>query len=97
MKVDDRTTLEQLSKQIEGLAENMHKMNVAEYIELMRSPKYMLYINFISGLARGLGIAVGATILGALMLMLLFRLAELNIPFIGFFIAKVVKIVQTYL
>lgn len=97
MKVDDQTTLEKLSKQIEGLSENMHKMNVAEYIELMRSPKYMLYINFISGLARGLGIAVGATILGAVVLMLLFRLAELNIPFIGFFIAKVVKIVQTYL
>lgn len=97
MDVDEKRLLTEITERMDQLAERMQKMNVAEYIELVRSPRYMIFINFVSGLARGLGVAVGATILGALALMLLFRLAELNVPVIGFFIAKIVKIVQTYL
>ncbi|AZR73017.1 hypothetical protein BBF96_06165 [Anoxybacter fermentans] len=97
MNVEEKRLLGQLANKVEELAENINKINIAEYIELIRSPRYMLLINFISGLARGLGVAIGATILGAIVLMILFRLAELNVPLIGFFIAKIVKIVQTYL
>ncbi len=63
----------------------------------MRSPGRMLVINFISGLARGLGIAIGATVLGALFLIILFDLAQSNIPLIAEFVARIIKIVETYL
>lgn len=95
--VEERRLLTEITERMDLLAERMQKMNVAEYIELVRSPRRMIWINFLSGLARGLGVAVGATVLSALVLMLLFRLAELNVPVIGFFIARIVKIVQTYL
>ncbi len=94
---EEKRLVEDLYDRLENISENIQKINIAEYIEMVRSPRRMIYINFISGLARGLGVAVGATILGGLVLMILFRLAELNIPLIGFFIAKIVKIVQTYL
>lgn len=97
MDGEEKRLLSELTTRVEEMGDRIQKMNVAEYIELVRSPRYMIYINFISGLARGLGVAVGATVLGALVLMLLFRLADLNVPVIGFFIAKIVKIVQTYL
>lgn len=97
MDVEEKRLLQQLSERVENMASNMQKMSLAEYVEIVRSPKYMIFLNFISGLARGLGVAIGATVLGGLVLMLLFRLAELNIPLIGFFIAKIIKIVQTYL
>lgn len=97
MDGEDKRLLEQLTQRVEHIATNLQKMSWAEHVELVRSPKRMILINFISGLARGLGVAIGATVLGALVLMLLLRLAELNIPLIGFFIAKIVKIVQTYL
>jgi len=63
----------------------------------VRSPGRMLVINFISGLARGLGIAIGATVLGALFLIILFDLAQSNIPLIAEFVARIIKIVETYL
>lgn len=97
MEPEDKRLMNELAEKIEHLAQNMQNMNVAEYIELVRSPKYMMFMNFLSGLARGLGVAIGASILGAIALMILFRLADLNVPIIGYFVAKIVKIVQTYL
>ena len=97
MSGEEKRLLEELTERVENLAVNMQKMSWAEHVEMVRSPKHMILINFLSGLARGLGVAIGATVLGALVLMLLLRLAELNLPLIGYFIAKVIKIVQTYL
>ncbi|MFW6023047.1 MAG: DUF5665 domain-containing protein [Halanaerobiaceae bacterium] len=86
-----------IMKKLEELADKIQDINIAEYIELVRSPKKMLYINFISGLARGLGIAIGATLLGAIFLIILLNLAQSNIPLIAEFVARIIKIVETYL
>jgi hypothetical protein len=51
-------------------------------------------MNFVAGLARGLGIAIGATLIFALMVEFLRRLIMLNIPGIGSFIAEIVQIVE---
>lgn len=88
---------EEILKKLEELSERIQSINVAEYIELVRSPWRMMLVNFISGLARGLGIAIGATVLGAIFLIILFNLAQSNIPVIAEFVAKIVKIVETYL
>lgn len=88
---------EEILKKLEELSDRIQGINIAEYIELVRSPKKMLFINFISGLARGLGIAIGATVLGAIFLIVLLNLAQSNIPLIAEFVAKIIKIVETYL
>lgn len=54
-------------------------------------------MNFLGGLSRGFGIAVGITLLSALVLWFLQRLVSLNLPLIGNFIAELVRIVLTYL
>lgn len=88
---------EVILKKLEELADRIESINIAEYIELVRSPKKMLFINFISGLARGFGFAVGATVLGAIFLTVLINIAQSNIPVIAEFVAKIIKIVETYL
>ena len=84
-------------KKLDEISEKMQKFTLAEYKEMIESPWRMIFINFISGLARGLGVAIGATLLGAIFLVFLFRLASLNLPVIGQFIARIVKIVERYL
>ena len=91
--ISNKKILEKLNQ----IAERIHSIQVAEYIELVRSPRRMIIINFIAGLARGFGFAIGATVLGAIFLIFLFKLGQLNLPVIGEFIARIVKIVQTYL
>jgi hypothetical protein len=88
---------EKILHKLEELSDRIQRIKNAEYSELVRSPRRMLMINFISGLARGLGIAIGATVLGAIFLILLFQLAQTNIPLIAEFVARIIKIVETYL
>lgn len=88
---------EKVLEKLDDISQRVQKYSIAEYVEMVRSPRRMILINFISGLARGFGIAVGATILGAVVLFFLFRLGRMNIPIIGRFVAEIVKIVQAYL
>jgi len=86
--------VEKLLVRIEGLLTLMERHSLAELVELYRSPRRMLFLSFTSGVARGFGIAVGFTIIGALFLYLLGRLAMLNLPIIGEFVAEITRIVQ---
>ncbi|MGI6364627.1 MAG: DUF5665 domain-containing protein [Bacillota bacterium] len=93
----DKAFLDKIYRQLERLSQNMEKFNLAEYMELLNNPRRYVFINFVGGLSRGLGIAIGFTILGAVVLMLLRRLMVLNLPIIGDFIADIVIIVQDHL
>ncbi len=86
--------LQALDDRVRELAINMEKMKLAEYVDLLEKPYKLMYVNFISGIARGFGIAIGFAILGAVIVMILQRLVSLNLPIIGDFIADLVKIVQ---
>ncbi len=83
-----------LSKKIQELSNNIEKAKIAEYINLMEDPKRLLILNFVAGLARGLGLAVGFSILGAIAILVLRRLVVLNLPLIGDFIAELIKLVN---
>ena len=86
-----------LKYRIAELSANLEKFNLAEYMTLLNNPRRFLMVNFLGGLARGFGIALGMTFLGALVLYVLQRLVVLNLPLIGDFIAELVRIVLTYL
>lgn len=82
--------------QVTALAQVLEKMNLSEYITYLNNPRRMLLINFANGLVRGLGIAIGASILAGIFLIMLRRLVFLNLPVIGGFIAELVKIVNAH-
>ncbi len=86
-----------LKQKIAELSAKMEKFNLAEYLALLNNPRRFLMINFLAGLARGFGIALGITVLGALALYILQWLVVLNLPLIGDFIAELVRIVLTHL
>ena len=97
MSENENEINEKILKKLEELSDRVQGNTIAEYVEMLRSPRRMIFINFIAGLARGFGIAIGATLLGAVFLFVLFRLASLNLPVIGRFIAEIVVIVQSFL
>ncbi|KHO62726.1 membrane protein [Thermoanaerobacter sp. YS13] len=93
-KNNNNIMLTTIKKQLDQMSEMMEKMKIADYVELMQSPYRLLWLNFIGGVARGFGIAVGFTILGAIVLYILQKLVVLNLPLIGSIIADIVKIVN---
>ncbi|MEW6541756.1 MAG: DUF5665 domain-containing protein [Bacillota bacterium] len=90
----DNRVLWELKQKVRQLSVAMEKMRLAEYVTLLERPYRLLYINFLTGIARGLGIAVGFTILGAVVVLVLQRLVMLNLPLVGDFIAQIVRAVE---
>ena len=63
------------------------------YFNLVIICFHILADGFLLGLARGAGTAVGFSILGALVVMLLQNLAKKNLPLIGGFLAELARLV----
>ncbi len=81
-----------LNKRLNELALMLEKLKLSEYLMHLNNTKRMIRINFLGGLARGFGIAVGFTLLGALVLYILQQSFVNNLPVIGDFIADVIEI-----
>ncbi|CFX58396.1 Uncharacterized [Syntrophomonas zehnderi OL-4] len=96
-KPDDHTYLEMLGNKIDELSLDMEKLGIAEYVMMIKNPRRLFWVNFWQGVARGFGMAIGFTVLAALVIYILQRLVVLNTPLIGSFIAEIVNIVQNQL
>ena len=72
----------------------MERLRLAEYVRYADDRRRMFWSNFWGGVARGVGMAVGFTILGALLVLILRDLAQRNLPLIGDALAEIVAVVQ---
>jgi uncharacterized protein (DUF697 family) len=75
----------------------MEKMRIAEYVQLLDRPWRLIYLNLLAGVARGVGVALGFTILGTILVYILRDVVAANLPGIGEFIADMVRTVQQQL
>jgi ABC-type phosphate/phosphonate transport system permease subunit len=92
---DENELIKGLSKKIDEMSLKMEKMKFVDYVYFLEHPRKMLWANFISGIARGFGIAIGFTLLGAIVIYFLNKMVAYNLPVIGKFISEIVKIVQS--
>jgi len=83
-----------LRRQVALLAETLEKMRLAEYIAYLNRPGRMLWYNFLVGLVRGLGTALGAGLLAGVAYFVLKRIVVLNLPVIGGLISELSKYVN---
>jgi hypothetical protein len=88
-----RTLQETLTK----VADSLERAKIGEYVNLMNRPARLIYLNVLGGLARGMGMAVGFTLLGALVIYVLTRNFLVNLPVVGDFLGELVYIIQQYL
>ena len=87
--------MKRLEKKLDSIAEKLDNAGFQEYVEYATDKKRMYRNAFRSGLLRGLGMAVGFSLLGALFLYLLRFIAQSSIPLLGDFISEIVKIVDS--
>lgn len=97
-KKEDVNPLERIreneKKVLEDLAVKMDNMRVAEYLALVTNPKKLIWMNFLLGLARGLGMSIGFTVLLGLILYIM--RSWVNLPVIGQWIAELIRIIENY-
>ncbi|WP_018132787.1 DUF5665 domain-containing protein [Effusibacillus pohliae] len=92
MKENEEMT--RLAEWMERVALQLERARFAEYVQLLNRPARLLVLNFVSGIARGVGAGLGFTVIVAILLLILQELAVLNLPIIGKYIAEIVKMVQ---
>lgn len=97
MRNNNNESLKSIIKRLEEFSYQLEKLKFRDYVVLMQNKRRLLFLNFIAGLARGLGMAIGFTLLGGLVIYFLSRLASQNLPLIGDFIAELVEIVEDHL
>jgi hypothetical protein len=83
-----------VNKKLDQISLNMEKFKLVDYVYYIEHPRKMLLANFMGGLARGFGIAIGFTLLGAVVLYLLQSVVMWKLPIIGKVITDIVNIVQ---
>ena len=83
-----------LEERLEKLTFAIEKMNLAEYTTLLRNPWRLLWVNFLAGSARGLGLGIGFAVLTALLLYILRSLMMAKLPYLSDFIATIVRLVD---
>lgn len=94
LKDDAQKELGIIKRYLEKLIIIIERSRIRDYMYLTDSKRRLFIINFIAGLGKGFGQAIGFTILAAVVLSLLFSWVDL--PFIGRYIAKLLNIVQGY-
>ncbi len=82
-----------LEKKVDKLVQKMDAIKINEYVLLMNNTKKLLWKNFVAGIAKGFGSAIGFTVLSAIVILILRKLVLLNIPIIGKYIKDIVEIV----
>ena len=67
-KTAKKTKIASLNRNVDRLAARLEAANLQDYIDLANRPVRMMWNNFLSGLARGVGMFVGAGAMGALVI-----------------------------
>lgn len=72
----------------------LERLRLPDYIRFLEDKRRFYRMHLLGGIVRGLGTAIGFTILGAVLVWLLQDLAQRNLPVIGDFLAEIVNLVQ---
>lgn len=83
-----------LRKALEKTNRKLEAIKINEYVDLMSDTKKLLWKNFLSGISKGIGSAIGFSILGAIVLLILRKVVLLNIPLLGKYLKDILEIVE---
>ena len=80
--------------QAEQLLQRLDNAGLTEYLKLSQKTGRILWLNFISGIARGLGFSIGATLVLAVVYKILARIISMNIPYLTELLQQVMSIAK---
>ncbi len=90
----EKKELNALTRQIDRLLFALERMHLHEYVEYVTNRKRLLVTAFVGGIARGFGFAIGFSILGAVVVVLLRYIVAEKFPDLGEFFEEVLYAVQ---
>ena len=90
----DAEDLRAIQREMDRITRIVERLNLGDYIGLLQRPGRLLWLNFLAGLARGLGGILGATLLVSLILAIANWIILRNLPGVSVFLTKFVHLLQ---
>jgi uncharacterized protein DUF5665 len=81
-------------REVDRIAKIVERMNLGDYVGLLQKPGRLLWINFLAGLARGLGTILGATVLVSLIIAVAQWIIASHLPGVGHFLESFLQILR---
>ena len=81
-------------EQLDRWLDAMERLQLADYLRYVDDRRKLFWNSFWSGIARGVGMAIGFTFLGAILILILQDLARHNLPLIGELLDEIMNVVQ---
>lgn len=69
--------------QLEKLAVRLERMRLGDYVTNLNKTSRVLWLNFVSGIARGVGLTIGATLVIAIIFKIISALVSMNVPYLS--------------
>lgn len=88
------TRNDQKQAQAELLLQRLDNAGLTEYVKLSQKTGKILWLNFLSGIARGLGFSIGATLVLAVVYKILARIISMNIPYLTDLLQQVMNMAK---
>lgn len=80
--------------QLDLIAKRLENSGVAEYVKLSQRTGKILWLNFLSGVAKGFGFTVGTTLVLAIVYKVVARIISMNIPYLTELLQHIVSMAK---
>ena len=80
--------------QAELLLQRLDNAGLTEYVKLSQKTGRILWLNFLSGIARGRGFSIGASLVLAVVYKILARIISMNIPYLTELLQQIMSMAQ---
>lgn len=80
---------------LQSITYKLERSHFYDYIEYASSEKRIIRRAFFVGVLKGLGTAIGFSLIGAIIIYILNLLAMSNLPYIADFIAEIIDIIES--
>ena len=80
---DGADNIKRIEETVERIAEKVEKMRTLDYVFFVEHPYKRIWHNFVNGIARGVGSAIGISVIFAVIIMILEWIGKINVPIIS--------------
>lgn len=81
--------------QLEKVADRLERMRVGDYLNNLNKTSRLIWLNLVSGIARGVGLTIGATLVIAIIFKIISALISLNVPYLSDMMQEVQDTLQS--
>lgn len=89
--------IKKLERKLDKLLRTFSNNELYKFMELIGNTRRLFWRSFIMGIGRGIGSAIGFSVLGAIIIYFLKEFVVLNIPIIGEILSDVIKATENQL